>query len=223
MRDIGKWQIAIDGPAGAGKSTVAKELARRLGILYLDTGAMYRALTYKALREGVSVEDEKAITALAKSIHIEFTADQRVRCDGEDVTAEIRTPEVSSKVSVVAAYPQVRRHMLELQRAEAVRGGVVMDGRDIGTQVLPNADLKLFLTADPLERARRRWLELKQAGKDLSLEEVADDLTERDRRDTERETAPLEPAKDAILLDTTSLSIETIIERIIAMVRGEVR
>ena len=223
MRDIGKWQIAIDGPAGAGKSTVAKELARRLGILYLDTGAMYRALTYKALREGVSVEDEKAIAALAKSIHIEFTADQRVRCDGEDVTAEIRTPEVSSKVSVVAAYPQVRRHMLELQRAEAVRGGVVMDGRDIGTQVLPNADLKLFLTADPLERARRRWLELKQAGKDLSLEEVADDLTERDRRDTERETAPLEPAKDAILLDTTSLSIETIIERIIAMVRGEVR
>lgn len=223
MRGNGMWQIAIDGPAGAGKSTVAKEVAKRLGILYLDTGAMYRTIAYKALQEGVPIGDEAAVSALAEDIRIEFSADERVWCDGLDVTEGLRTPEVSKGVSVVAAYPAVRRRLVELQRAEARRGGVVMDGRDIGTHVLPNADLKIFLTADPLERARRRWLELQRSGKNFTLEEVAQDMAERDRRDTQREMAPLEEAKDAILLDTTGLSVETIIERVIAMVREEYR
>lgn len=223
MRGNGMWQIAVDGPAGAGKSTVAKEVARRLGILYLDTGAMYRAIAYKAMREGLPIEDEAAVSALAKNIRIEFAANERVLCDGLDVTEEIRTPEVSNRVSVIAAYPTVRQRMVELQRAEALRGGVVMDGRDIGTHVLPAADLKIFLTADPLERARRRWLELRRSGKELSLQEVADDLAERDRRDMARQAAPLEAAKDAVLLDTTGLSVEAIIERIIGMVREETR
>lgn len=219
MRDNCRWQIAIDGPAGAGKSTVAKAVAKRLGMVYLDTGAMYRALAFKALQQGVSVGDEAEVSALAEMIRIAFSPEGRVWCDDQDVTEEIRQPEVSKSVSVVASYPQVRKKLVELQRAEARRGGVVMDGRDIGTHVLPNADLKIFLTADPLERAYRRWLELKRSGKDLTLEEVAQDMAERDRQDTEREAAPLVAARDAILLDTTGLSVETIIEQIIELVR----
>lgn len=215
-------QIAIDGPAGAGKSTIAKIIAKQLGLFYVDTGAMYRVIAYKALKNKAPIDDESMVSQIAKSTEVAFDhSDKRiVWCDGEDVTQEIRCPEVSRAVSVVAAYPGVRERLVELQRIEAERGGVVMDGRDIGTYVLPEADFKIFLTATPEERARRRWIELQKAGKDVTYQEVAIDMTERDRLDTEREVSPLKPAKDAIILDTTGLSIEELVLRILALVQG---
>lgn len=217
----GRWQIAIDGPAGAGKSTVAKEVAKRLGILYLDTGAMYRALAYKAIKLKVPLADEKRISGLARDTDIQFSAERRVWCDGEEVTQAIRSPEVSRGVSIVAAYPEVRKCLVELQRAEAGRRGVVMDGRDIGTHVLPRAELKIFLTATPEVRAQRRWLELKRSGREMSLADVARDMEERDRKDANRATAPLQAAPDAVILDTTGLGVEEIVTKILAMARGD--
>lgn len=212
-------QIALDGPAGAGKSTVAKIVAKQLQLFYVDTGAMYRAIAYKALKSGVPMDDESRVSQIAKSTEVVLDhSDERiVWCDGEDVTQEIRCPEVSRAVSVVAAYPGVRERLVELQRMEADRGGVVMDGRDIGTHVLPEANFKVFLTATPEERAKRRWLELKKAGKDVPFEEVARDMAQRDRLDTERELSPLKPAKDAIILDTTGLSVEELVDKILAL------
>lgn len=212
-------QIAIDGPAGAGKSTVAKAVAKRLGLFHLDTGAMYRAVTYKALQNNIAPDAKEEVTRLAKEIEIklEHSESRRVWCDGEEVTEAIRTPEVTRNVSAVAANAEVRKHLVTLQRLEAERGGVVMDGRDIGTHVLPNADLKIFLIASPEERAKRRWLELQESGKDLSLAEVAEDMARRDRYDAEREASPLEPAHDALILDTTGLSIDEIVEKIIKL------
>lgn len=214
-------QIAIDGPAGAGKSTVAKAIAKQLGLFYIDTGAMYRAIAHKALTYNIPLTQEDLVTALAceANILLDHSEARRVYCDGEDVTEAIRSPEVSRAVSLVATYPKVRERLVELQRFEAERGGVVMDGRDIGTYVLPNADLKIFLTASLDERAKRRWLELQHSGKGLSLEEVKKDMEKRDRSDAEREVAPLEPASDAIILDTTGLNIEEIVSRIIEMVK----
>ena len=216
-------QIAIDGPAGAGKSTVAKAIARQLGLFYVDTGAMYRAIAYKALSHNIPLIQEEAVTTLARETNIllDHSEARRVYCDGEDVTEAIRNPEVSRSVSVVATYPKVRERLVELQRLEAERGGVVMDGRDIGTYVLPNADFKIYLTASPDERAKRRWLELQQSGKMLSLEDVKKDMEIRDRLDAEREVSPLEPASDAIILDTTGLTVEGIVKRILAMVRED--
>ncbi|MHB1652292.1 MAG: (d)CMP kinase [Desulfitobacteriaceae bacterium] len=219
----GRWQIAIDGPAGAGKSTVAREVAKRLGILYLDTGAMYRVIAYKVLAREIPLTEEETVSAVARDTEISFSSEQRVWCDGKEITQAIRTPEVSRAVSVIAAYPEVRKRLVELQRAEAKMGGVVMDGRDIGTHVLPNADLKIFLTADPQERARRRWLELQSTGKKVGLSEVTRDLEERDHRDAEREAAPLEAAPDALILDTTGLSVEEIVVKITAIIREDVR
>ncbi|HBV89218.1 (d)CMP kinase [Desulfosporosinus sp.] len=212
-------QIALDGPAGAGKSTVAKIVANRLQLFYVDTGAMYRAIAYKALKKGASMDDEATVSQIAKrtEVVLDHSEARRIWCDGEDVTQEIRCPEVSRAVPVVAAYPKIRERLVELQRMEAKRGGVVMDGRDIGTHVLPEADLKIFLTATPEERAKRRWIELKKAGKDISFQEVAQDMIQRDRVDTEREVSPLKPAKDAIILDTTGLSVEELVAKILVL------
>lgn len=215
-------QIAIDGPAGAGKSTVAKIVASQLELFYVDTGAMYRAIAYKVLKNEIPLDDEVRVSEVAKSIEVVFDHSEKriVWCDGEDVTQEIRRPEVSRAVSIVAAYPEVRERLVELQRLEAERGGVVMDGRDIGTYVLPEADFKFFLTATPEERARRRWIELKQAGKNVTFQEVAQDMLERDRLDTEREVSPLKPAENAIILDSTGLSIDELVAEIIGLVQG---
>lgn len=212
-------QIALDGPAGAGKSTVAKIVANQLQLFYVDTGAMYRAIAYKVLKNGVSMDDEATVGQIAKrtDVILDHSKARLVWCDGEDVTQEIRCPEVSRAVPVVAAYPKVRERLVELQRMEAERGGVVMDGRDIGTHVLPDADLKIYLTATPEERAKRRWIELKKAGKDVSFQEVAQDMVQRDRVDTEREVSPLKPAKDAVILDTTGLSVEELVAKILVL------
>lgn len=212
-------QVAIDGPAGAGKSTIAKAVAERLGIFYVDTGAMYRAIALKGLRLGIAFDQEEDIRRMIQETEIllEHSEARRVFCDGEDVTEGIRNLEVSRAVSKVAAYPVVRKRLVELQRQEAQRGGVVMDGRDIGTVVLPKADLKIFLTASPEERARRRWLELQKAGKEISLTDVQQDMEKRDRQDSEREVSPLVPAADALILDTTGFSVEEIVEQIISL------
>ena len=212
-------QIAIDGPAGAGKSTVAKLVAKQLKLFYVDTGAMYRAIAYKALENKINLEDELKVNEIAKTAEVvlDHSGAGTVWCDGENVTQAIRRPEISRAVSTVAAYAGVRAHLVHLQRREAERGGVVMDGRDIGTHVLPDASLKIFLTATLQERAKRRWLELVKAGKNTLLEEVAQDMQERDRRDTQRVVSPLESAQDAVLLDTTGLSVEEIVAKIVAL------
>lgn len=217
------FQIAIDGPAGAGKSTIAKAIAKQLQVFYVDTGAMYRAIAYKALSQKIPLDQEGAISKMAwkTDINLEHSEAGRVFCDGQDVTEAIRSPEVSRSVSVIAAYPQVRERLVALQRQEAQRGGVVMDGRDIGTYVLPDADLKIFLTASAGERARRRWIELVQAGKDLSLEEVQKDMEARDSKDQQREVSPLMPAQDAIILDTTGLGIGEIVDGILTLIPNE--
>jgi len=212
-------QIAIDGPAGAGKSTVAKIVAKQLNLFYVDTGAMYRAIAFKALKNGVPIEDESSVSQIATTTEVvlDHSDERSVWCDGENVTQAIRSPEISRAVSIVAAYARVRERLVELQRLEADRGGVVMDGRDIGTHVLPEADLKIFLTATIEERARRRWIELEDSGKIIPLVEVAHDMQERDRLDTGREVSPLEPAQDAVTLDTTGLSVEEIVTQIVAL------
>lgn len=213
--------IAIDGPAGAGKSTVAKEVAKRLGISYLDTGAMYRVVAYKALRDGIPLEDEELITTLAENIEISFEHGEKeaVYCNGEDVTEAIRDAEVSRAVSLVASYPGVRKRLVKLQRQAATKGSFVVDGRDIGTHVLPEAKVKIFLTASVEERAKRRYLENLQSGKKTTLEEVTADIESRDRLDSQREYAPLKVAKDAIIIDTTGLTIEEVTAKIVEIAR----
>lgn len=205
-----KLIIAIDGPAGAGKSTVAQILAHRLHYNYIDTGAMYRAITWKTMKSEV-VNDVKAIGEIAQNIKLSLTyvsGKTIVFVDGCDVTAAIRTPEVSRRVSEIAQIKSVRDAMLQLQRELAGCGGVVMDGRDIGTHVLPNADVKIFLTASIKERAERRWRELTEKGFKIRLEELEEEIATRDKKDSEREFAPLIQASDAVLIDTTTLSIE---------------
>lgn len=214
--------IAIDGPAGAGKSTVARKLAERLGYLYIDTGAMYRALTLKALRQQVDLADPSAIGRLAAptQIRLEQTAPElRVWLDGTDVTADIRHNEVSRHVSTVAAVPAVREHMVRLQREMARRGGVVMDGRDIGSHVLPEADRKFYLDASLSERAARRRLELQARGQEVSQAELAAEIDRRDRLDSTRAVAPLRQAPDAIYVDTTGLTVDEVVNRILAHCR----
>lgn len=209
-------QIAIDGPAGAGKSTIAKAVAKRLGIFYVDTGAMYRAIALKSIRLNIPVDQEEIVGKMVRETKIELdhSEERRVFCDGQDVTEAIRSPEVSRKVSTIAAYPSVRQRLVQLQRQEAERGSVIMDGRDIGTCVLPEADLKIFLTASLEERARRRWQELLDSGKEIAFAEVKEDMERRDKQDMEREASPLLPATDALILDTRGLTIEAIVDQI---------
>lgn len=211
-------QIAIDGPAAAGKSTIAKITATKLGYTYIDTGAMYRALTYKALEEHIDVYDDDALTRLLERIVIELTPTEEgqiVRVDGEDITEAIRSQEVTSNVSATAAQPHVRELMVEKQRLLANSKGVVMDGRDIGTAVLPNAELKIFMTASVEERAERRFAENTKRGINRSMDELCQDIADRDKADTERIASPLKQASDAIFIDTTSMSIEQVADEII--------
>ena len=213
-------QIAIDGPAGAGKSTVAKLVAARLDYLYIDTGAMYRAVALSAIRQGIAVDDAPALTRLAQEICIELVNDGKeyqVFCDGEDVSAAIRVAEVGNAASPVSAVSGVREALVVQQQHLGARGCVVMDGRDIGTKVLPQAECKVFLTASSGERARRRALELAAKGQDADIEQVKQDMEERDARDSSRAVSPLEQAQDAVLLDTSDLTIEQAVERILKL------
>lgn len=216
-----KLVVAIDGPAGAGKSTVAQLAAKELGYTYIDTGAMYRAVAWKVLQQGGEVTDEK-ILAVIPDIDVDLSYENgktTVRVDGQDVTGEIRTPEVSHIVSQVAALGPVREKMVDLQRKMAERGGVLMDGRDIATNVLSGADVKIYLTASIAERANRRYKELREKGLAVNLADIEHDIAARDKADMEREISPLVQAEDATLLDTTGMTIPEVVARIIGMCR----
>ena len=216
--------IAIDGPAGAGKSTIAKLLAKKLGILYLDTGAMYRAVGLKAVENGVDISDEDAVKKMLDSTTVDVKicdSVQRVYLDGQDVTGRIREHRVSKAASDISAVPCVRYKMVELQREIASRCDTVLDGRDIGTFVLPNAEYKIFLTASVAERARRRYEELKAKGEDCTLESIAADIEKRDYNDSDRALAPLRKADDAVEIDTTDLTIEEVADKLTALIGGK--
>ncbi|MEQ6376208.1 (d)CMP kinase [Bacillaceae bacterium S4-13-58] len=219
-----KIAIAIDGPAAAGKSTVAKLLARELHYTYIDTGAMYRALTKKAMDEKVDLEDEKKLTDVLKNTTIELVHgenNQLVFVDGTDVSEEIRNPTISNSVSIVAQHENVRKEMVKRQKALAEKRGVVMDGRDIGTHVIPNAEVKIFLIASVEERAERRYKEDIQKGYQVNLEIIQKEIRERDRFDSQRKIAPLTKAEDAVEVDTTSKSIEEVKDEILNIVKSK--
>lgn len=215
--------IAIDGPAGAGKSTIARRVASRLGFVYIDTGAMYRAVGLWALRAGVDLEDMHRLEQLASAARIEFAPGSgRVFLNGEDVTEAIRTPEVASAASRISVYAGVRRAMVAEQQRIGRQCNVVMEGRDIGTVVFPDADVKIFLDAAPGVRAERRLRELRERGQPADAAQVAAELEERDRRDRNRAESPLVQAPDAVYLDTTRLSIEEVEEAVLKLVRERV-
>ena len=206
-----KLSIAIDGPAGAGKSSVAKILARDMGYTYLDTGAMYRAVTYGALSEGITDKDRNRLDALAAGMDMEMVTEEdglHILMGGKDVTGFLRTPEVSAMVSPIAAVPSVRKALVRLQRKFAAAGGVVLDGRDIGTVVLPNADVKVFLTASAAERARRRFAEISGDRPRATLEEIEKNIILRDTMDSTRSESPLKQADGAVLIDNTGMTLE---------------
>lgn len=218
-----KLIIAIDGPVGSGKSTVARRLAALMGYVYVDTGAMYRALALKAIRRGVALEDAAGLEELARGTRIDLRAQdgaQRVSLDGEDVTAGIRSPESSQASSKIAVVPGVRKVLVAEQRRAGEQGGVVMEGRDIGSVVFPDADLKIFLTASPEVRAERRWREHQQKGEAVTLERTLEEIHERDRRDSERATSPLVRAKDAVVVDSTAMDAEEV-ARLVMMLAKE--
>lgn len=210
-------QIAIDGPAGAGKSSVAKVLAKRLNCIYLDTGAMYRAVTWLALQKNIAFSDEAGMKQLLSALQLEFKEEgdkQHLYCNGVDVTEAIRTPEISANVSAVAMLPFVRETLVAQQQRIASDCDVLMDGRDIGTTVLPQAQYKFFLTASLEERARRRYLELKEKGEEVDLEQLKAEIALRDKKDSQREVSPLVQAPDAELVDTSDLSFEQVVEKL---------
>ncbi|MGH2405145.1 MAG: (d)CMP kinase [bacterium] len=217
--------VAIDGPLASGKSTVARGVAARLSFGYVDTGAMYRSVALVAIRRGIDLAHAASVTAVAESLGIEFRGGpngQRVILDGEDVTDAIRTPEVSDGASIVSVVPGVRAAMVATQRALGARGGVVMEGRDIGTVVFPDADVKVFLEASLESRARRRYEELRARGIDIDLDEVRRAQAERDRRDSTREHSPMRPAPDAIVIDTTERTAEDVVGTIIRIVQERI-
>ena len=216
-------RVAIDGPSGAGKSTLAKRLAQELGFLYVDTGAIYRTVGLAALRRGIDLSDAAQVAAVLPQLTITmgYGEDglQRMCLDGEDVTAAIRENEISACASKVAAIPAVRDFLMEMQRKAAREHDVIMDGRDIGTVVLPQADLKIYLTAAPEARAERRYRELLERGQQANFDQVLREVVERDRRDTEREAAPLRQAEDAVLADTTGLDLEGSFRLLLGIIR----
>jgi cytidylate kinase len=215
--------IAVDGPAGAGKSTVSKILAQKLGFLYIDTGAMYRALTLKALEENIDLKDEQQVVSLAGLASIDLINNPdnslKVLLDGKDVSHQIRQSRITKTVSDIAKIKGVREKMLELQRKLGLRHDAVLDGRDIGTVVFPNADRKFYIDADFKERVRRRYNELKAMGEDVTWEDIDKDLRNRDTIDSTREVAPLKKADDAIYIDTTQMSIEEVADELLQEIK----
>ena len=215
------FAIAIDGPAGAGKSSAAKAVAKKLGFIYVDTGALYRTVSLYMFKNGIEISDPEAVAAALPQVKIslKFEEDgQHVILGDEDVSQQIRTPEVSMGASKVSAIPKVREFLFDLQLDLAAKNNVLMDGRDIGTVVLPHAQVKIFLTASAEERARRRCLELEQKGTPQPYEEVLDDIRKRDYQDSHREIAPLVPAEDAVIVDTSDCDLEGAVERILQIV-----
>lgn len=214
-------QVAIDGPASAGKSTVAKLVAHKLNYIYCDTGAMYRAVTWAAIHDGIRLDDEKSLRVLLHSINIRFipsATGQRVFVNEKEVTEEIRMPEISNNVSTVAAQVPVRKSLTDLQQEIANAGGIVMDGRDIGTTVLPDAEIKIFMVASVRERALRRYKENIEKGIQTPLEVLEQEIEERDRKDSTRTISPLSKAADAVQLDTTNLTIEQVVNKIMEII-----
>lgn len=218
--------IAIDGPAGAGKSTIAKAVAAKLGIIYLDTGAMYRAVAYAALKKGIDVKDPEGVAQLLENLEMDIRYEngvQNVYVNGENATPYLRTPEMSKAASDISALPVVRYKMVEQQREFAAKYDVVLDGRDIGTFVLPDANCKFYMTASPEERAKRRFEELTAKGETCDYNAVLQDIVKRDYNDSHREVAPLKQADDAYYLDTTELSIAEVTERVEKIVKERVK
>ena len=216
------FNIAIDGPAGAGKSTIAKRVAKELSFIYVDTGAMYRAVALYLIKNEISPEDEAGLLRACGQIHISIeyeNGEQQVILNGENVTGQLRNEEVGNMASAAAAKPCVRETLLTLQRDLAVKADVLMDGRDIGTNILPDAQLKIYLTASVETRAGRRFRELQEKGEACTLEAIAKDIEERDRKDMSRETAPLKMAEDAVLVDSSEMDIEEVAARIISLYR----
>lgn len=216
MKEV--FRIAIDGPSGAGKSTIAREVAGRLGIDYIDTGAMYRAVGYKMKKLGIGADEEDRVSRMLEDTDIDFT-EGNIILDGEVVNDSIRTSEISKMASECSALPTVRKKLVELQRNMGSRKSVIMDGRDIGTNVLKDAEYKFFLTASPEERADRRYRELAEKGEDISYEQVLEDIKKRDRDDTTRKIDPLRKAEDATEIDTTGMSVEDVIENVLNSIR----
>ncbi|WP_448919069.1 (d)CMP kinase [Eubacterium sp.] len=217
--------VAIDGPAGAGKSTIAKAAAKELGFIYVDTGALYRAVAYNAVKTGV-IDDEQKIIDMLDSTKVELkyvNGVQAVYLNGEDVSAFIRTPEISMGASKVSAIPQVRAFLLNLQRKIASTNNVIMDGRDIATVVLPNADVKIFLFASPECRAERRYKELIEKGESVSFDDVLKDVNQRDYQDSHREIAPLKPSDDSIMSDTSELTLQESIDLIVNTIKEKIQ
>jgi len=214
--------VAIDGPGSSGKGTLGMLLAEKLGCIFVDTGAMYRALAVEGLRRGLSSEDEKPLEELARRSEIIFSRSPdgdswpyRIKINGRDVTDQIRTPQIDMASSRISAYPVVHQIMVEKQRGLARQGSVVMEGRDIGTVVLPDADVKFFLTASVKERARRRYRQMQEWGRQVDLRKLEEQLSQRDENDSRRDVAPLRQAEDAVVIDTTELSIEQVLERML--------
>lgn len=215
--------VAIDGPAAAGKSTISKLVAKKLGYTYIDTGAMYRAVTYYVMKKGVDPKDEAASCALMPEIKIELKSDGTVLCSGEDVTRVIREPSVSGNVSYIASYKDIRLALVDQQRAMSNKVSVVMDGRDIGTYVLPHADVKIFMVASVEERAKRRYKENMEKGIACTFEEIVADVEKRDHIDSTRAFAPLKPAEDSIRLDTTPLTIDEVVAEVLKIIEEKVK
>ena len=216
MKNMG-YNVAIDGPAGAGKSTIAKLVSKEKGYIYVDTGAMYRALAIHFLQKGISPENTPDVINACRDADVSIRYEngvQQVYLNGENVTGMLRTEEVGNMASKTSAVPEVREKLLELQRTLAKENDVIMDGRDIGTNILPDADVKIYLTASVETRAKRRYDELKEKGEDCDLDQIAQDIKERDERDMNRETAPLKKAEDAILVDSSNMSIPEVVSEI---------
>ena len=221
-----KLIIAIDGPAGSGKSTVGKLIAKKLGLMYLDTGAMYRALTLKAMRDNIDLNDEKALVELAGKTRIELTTEAdaektSVRLDGEDVTLDIRTPEVTDNIKYIARIPGVRKCMVKIQRAIGAKAGAVLEGRDTTTVVFPDAAHKFYLDADLKERARRRFKELRAMGMKAALRDVENDARRRDSGDKTRDAGPLKRASGAVYIDTTKMSVNEVVRKILSHIKNK--
>ena len=217
------FNIAIDGPAGAGKSTIAKQIAKKLSFVYVDTGAMYRSIALYMIRNSIDIYNEEAVSNVCSDIHISIKyerEEQQVILNEENVTSFIRAEEVGVVASVVSAYPKVRETLLKLQQQLAASNDVIMDGRDIGTCVLPNADVKIYLTADARVRANRRYLELKKKGQECNIDEIEKDIVDRDYRDMTREISPLCQAEDAVVVNTSDMNIDEVIDAIIAIVNA---